>query len=81
MLATVLEREARAGDQIYGSGEIVDQLTNEGLIDEYQLMVYPVVVGSGKRLFGESKEATLQLLDATTTSAGVAVLTYAKADA
>jgi len=62
---------------IYGSGDVVDQLSNAGLIDEYRLMVYPVVVGSGKRLFAGSNGASLRLVDFTATAAGVAVLTYA----
>jgi dihydrofolate reductase len=75
-------KEQDGGDLlIYGSEEIVDQLTDARLIDEYRLMVYPVVVGSGKRLFANSKEAALRLLDSTTTSAGVVVSTYARADA
>jgi dihydrofolate reductase len=61
---------------IYGSGELVDELTRLGLIDEYRLMVYPVLVGSGKRLFEAHNERTLKLAEATTTSAGVTVLTY-----
>lgn len=65
---------------IYGSGDIVDQLTDAGMIDEYRLIVYPVVVGAGKRLFGGSKDAALRLIDSTATSTGVVVLTYARAD-
>jgi len=41
-------------------------------------MIYPVLVGSGKRLFTHSTETTLRLTNTTTTSTGVAVLTYAK---
>ncbi|MGZ4334992.1 MAG: dihydrofolate reductase family protein [Gaiellaceae bacterium] len=61
---------------IYGSSDVVDQLTNAGLIDEYRLMIYPVVVGSGKRLFGGSNETGLRLVDSTATGAGVLVVTY-----
>jgi dihydrofolate reductase len=64
---------------IYGSGDIVDQLADFGLIDEYRLMIHPVVVGSGKRLFaGAQNETRLRLADTVTTSTGVAVLTYAR---
>src|SRR5438270_4510728 len=45
---------------IYGSGDLVDELTRNGLIDEYRLMVHPVVVGSGKRLFNSLPTTTLQ---------------------
>jgi dihydrofolate reductase len=61
---------------IYGSGTLVDELTHLGLIDEYRLMLHPVLVGTGKRLFGSSPERTLELADVKTTGTGVAVLTY-----
>ena len=61
---------------IYGSGTVVDELTRLGLIDEYRLMLYPVLVGTGKRLFADDSEATLHLTDEQTTSTGVVVLTY-----
>jgi len=61
---------------IYGSGDVVDQLTGNGLIDEYGLMVHPVLVGTGKKLFEHAGETTLRLTDTVTTSTGVAVLTY-----
>jgi dihydrofolate reductase len=47
------------------------------LIDEYRLMVFPIVVGSGKRLFEDGLEETLlRLVDTTTFGSGVVVLTY-----
>ena len=62
---------------IYGSGTLVDELTRHGLIDEYRLMVHPVLVGSGKKLFESLGETVnLRLEDVRTTAAGVAVLTY-----
>jgi dihydrofolate reductase len=61
---------------IYGSGTLVDELTRLGLIDEYRLMVHPVLVGRGKRLFADDTETTLHLTDEQTTSTGVVVLTY-----
>ena len=73
-------KEADGGDLlIYGSGDLVDELTRHGLIDEYRLMVHPVIVGTGKRLFNGDTNQPLRLTDTTTTSTGVAVLTYAKA--
>jgi dihydrofolate reductase len=65
---------------IYGSGDVVDELTRAGLIDEYRLMIHPVIVGSGKRLFNGLETTTLRLEDSRTTDTGVAVLTYAKAE-
>jgi len=61
---------------IYGSGDLVDELTVLRLIDEYRLIVYPVLVGKGKRIWGGAGELTLELKDARTTSTGIAVLTY-----
>jgi dihydrofolate reductase len=66
---------------IYGSGTLVDQLTDLGLIDEYRLMIHPVIVGPGKRLFDVHDKQTLRLTDATTTKTGVVVTTYVRDDA
>jgi dihydrofolate reductase len=62
---------------IYGSGQLVDELHQHGLIDEYRLMVFPVTLGTGKRLFqagGDKRD--LKLSETKVTSTGVAVLTY-----
>jgi dihydrofolate reductase len=61
---------------VYGSGDLVDELTRHGLIDEYRLMVHPVVVGAGKRIFNGGVTATLGLVDTVTTGTGVVVSTY-----
>jgi dihydrofolate reductase len=61
---------------IYGSGELVHTLMQHNLIDEYRLLIYPVVLGSGKRLFGEGSTTTLRLGEAKTFSSGVIALTY-----
>ena len=67
---------------IYGSASIVQQLTNLGLIDEYQLLVHPVVLGGGKPLL-ENITGTqrLKLVSAKPFSSGVVLLTYQRADA
>jgi len=64
---------------LYGSPSIVNALTPAGLIDEYRLMTFPVVVGAGRRLFDEGVSATLRLVDSWITSTGVAMLSYAPA--
>jgi len=65
---------------IGGSGELVNTLMGHDLIDEYRLMVFPVVVGSGKHLFGEgSATKTLQLEETKTFASGVVVLSYTPA--
>ncbi len=67
---------------VLGSGQLAATLREHNLIDEYQLLVHPVVLGSGKRLFKErstgqgSDVSTLQLVDTRTTSKGVLILTY-----
>ncbi len=62
---------------IYGSADLVDTLMQHGLVDEYRLMVFPVVLGSGKRLFADRTEAkALKFVDSKTTGSGVVVLTY-----
>ena len=73
---TALKDEDGGDLLIYGSGELVDELMRLRLIDEYRLIVYPVLVGSGKRLFNAGNERTLELSEATPTSSGVVVLTY-----
>jgi dihydrofolate reductase len=72
-----LKEQAGADLLIYGSGDLVDELTRHRLIDEYRLMVHPVLVGSGKKLFaGLTETVDMELGDVTTTGTGVAVLTY-----
>ena len=62
---------------IYGSGNLVDELTRHRLIDEYRLMVSPVIVGTGQKLFqGLTETVDLKLGGTVTTDAGVAVVTY-----
>jgi dihydrofolate reductase len=62
---------------IYGSGQLVNALHPHGLIDEYRLMVFPVILGMGKHLFpAGSDKRELKLSDTNVTSTGVAVLTY-----
>src|ERR671923_1684296 len=57
-------KEQDGGDLlIYGSGTLVDELTRLALIDEYRLMIHPVVVGTGKRIFDRTSETALHLVD------------------
>lgn len=61
---------------IYGSASVVQAFTDLGLIDEYQLLVHPVVLGSGKPLFGSVRGTNLRLLDTRALPSGVVLLTY-----
>jgi len=63
--------------QIHGSGVLAQSLMAHGLIDEYRLLFYPVLLGGGKRLFTDGTVPTaLELTDARTTGTGVAINTY-----
>jgi len=61
---------------INGSAQLFQALHAAGLIDEYRIMVYPVVVGSGKKLFGDGGDTALKLTKSQITASGVAILTY-----
>jgi dihydrofolate reductase len=62
---------------VFGSADLVSALMRHGLVDEYRLMTFPIVVGSGKRLFGDGLETTaLELVDTKAFGSGVVVLTY-----
>jgi dihydrofolate reductase len=64
---------------IFGSGSIVSQLTQEGLIDEYQLVVCPVLLGGGRPWLNEvSKRSRLDLLDAKRLRSGDVMLRYTR---
>ena len=66
---------------IFGSAQLVHTLMEHDLIDEYRLMVFPIVVGTGKRHFGDvGQEKALRLVDAQPVGPdGVLILTYEKA--
>ena len=62
---------------VFGSGQLVHTLMQYDLIDEYRLMVHPVLLGSGKRLFRDgSEKKVLRLVDTRTFSSGIIVLSY-----
>src|SRR5712692_7193894 len=74
---TKLKQEPGRDMVIYGSASIVRALTNLGLIDEYQLLVHPVVLGSGKPLFQDIKnQVKLKLVNSKTHPSGVVLLFY-----
>ena len=71
-------RQEQDGDiVVHGSAQLVQTLVEHDLVDEFRLMVYPVVLGSGKRLFGEtSDKKPLRLVDSKVVGDGVAILIY-----
>ena len=67
--------------QVIGSGDLAQSLMRHGLVDEYRLMIHPVVLGSGKRLFSnEGVKTSLRLVDSKTSGTSVLVLTYVPAE-
>ena len=72
-----LKQESGQDLLVFGSGELVHLLHQHDLIDEYRLMVHPVILGSGKRLFRDGNEKkVLKLVETKTFSSGVVVLSY-----
>src|SRR5437899_6275579 len=65
---------------IHGSPGLIRSLLPHGLIDEFRLLVYPLVLGQGKRLFDEGSQVNLKLVESTTFSKGVVKLVYRPAD-
>src|SRR5438874_2903977 len=61
---------------IMGSGVLIGSLMAADLIDEYLLMIAPLVLGTGRRLFASGTQASLGLVDSSTTSTGVLIATY-----
>jgi len=62
---------------VHGSAQLVQALLDQDLVDELRLMVFPVVLGSGKRLFGDTGDKkALQLADSTTVGDGVVILIH-----
>lgn len=66
---------------VIGSGELLQTLMRDDLVDEYRLMLNPLVMGKGKRLFREGMPRTpLRLAESTASGTGVLVLRYERAE-
>ncbi|MEU9741453.1 dihydrofolate reductase family protein [Micromonospora chersina] len=79
VIEAVRELKAQPGPDIavLGSGELVRSLRRHGLVDAYVLLVHPVVLGGGRRLFDPGDEpAELRLTDSVTTTTGVVIARY-----
>jgi dihydrofolate reductase len=75
-----LRREPGGDVVVHGSVQLAQTLIDNDLVDELRLMVFPVVLGAGKRLFGETGDKkTLRLTDSKTVGEGVAILVYQQA--
>jgi dihydrofolate reductase len=76
--AAVADLKQRSGTNlmIMGSGVLIGSLMAADLIDEYLVMIHPLVLGTGRRLFAGGEQATLRLVDSVTTSTGVLMATY-----
>ena len=75
-----LRQEADGDVVVHGSVQLAQTLLAHDLVDELRLMVFPVVLGMGKRLFGDPGEKkTLRLVDSKVVGDGVVILTYAAA--
>lgn len=83
MPEAVAELTAQPGKDIVvlGSGELVQTLIKHNLVDQYVLLIHPLVLGSGRRLFADGGTfATLRLVDTKTTTTGVVIATYQPAE-
>jgi len=77
---TKLKREQEGDIVVHGSASLAQALIDDDLVDELRLMVFPVVLGSGKRLFGDSGMKRLQLVDSKAVGDGVMILVYRPAE-
>jgi len=63
--------------QVHGSSDLIQTLLANGLVDEFRLMIFPIVIGKGKRLFGDGTvPSTFAVSDSSTSSTGVVMATY-----
>jgi dihydrofolate reductase len=77
---TKLKREQDGDIVVHGSAQLVQALIENDLVDELRLMVFPVVLGTGKRLFGETTDKKrLRLSSSTVVGDGVAIQVYTRA--
>ncbi|PNY80972.1 dihydrofolate reductase family protein [Deinococcus koreensis] len=78
VMAAVQALKQQAGGPLltYGSGTLARTLLRHGLVDELRLMVYPLVLGRGRRFFSDDDRLTLRLTGTRNLGAGVVLLTY-----
>jgi dihydrofolate reductase len=72
-----LKREVTGDILVYGSYQLVRTLMEHRLVDEFRLIVFPVVLGAGERLFGETTDKTpVRLVHSQTLGEGLLLVTY-----
>jgi dihydrofolate reductase len=71
-----LKREPGKDIAVLGSGQLVDSLRHRGLVDRYVLLIHPLLLGSGRRMFPDGAASGLELVDSVTTGTGVIIATY-----
>ncbi|MPM63668.1 putative protein YyaP [bioreactor metagenome] len=75
-----LKAQDRPDLQVYGSGNLVQTLLKHDLVDELWLKIFPITLGSGKRLFAEGTiPAAFRLIDSKVSTSGVIVANYERA--
>jgi dihydrofolate reductase len=79
--AVALKRRSEVDLTVMGSGELIQTLMRHNLIDEYLLLIHPLVLGTGRRLFTDGgPSASLRLVDGKTSTTGVLIATYEPAN-
>jgi dihydrofolate reductase len=78
VVAEVSQLKRQPGEDLllFGSDTLVQTLIQHDLVDQYNLLVYPVVLGTGKRLFGDGSKVALKLIETQSFSSGVVLLRY-----
>jgi dihydrofolate reductase len=71
-----LKKKSDVDIGVLGSGELIRSLMPHGLIDEYLLVIHPLILGSGRRLFPDGVFAKLELVQSVPTTKGVLIVTY-----
>jgi dihydrofolate reductase len=72
-----LKKQSGLDIAVIGSGDLVQSLARRGLVDQYTLLIHPLVLGSGRRLFPDGAPAAdLRLVDSVATTTGVIIATY-----
>jgi dihydrofolate reductase len=74
--AKTMKAEGDGEILIFGSASIVHQLAPHGLVDEYRLMIYPTILGAGKRLFADGAKSQLSLAECQQLGGGIVLTRY-----